>query len=119
MSELDSLPWQHEIFAVLSRNLGCRLHISSIDGVIVLRDLKGGADIIKYRRDILKFLDHLYDGTPGVCVLGRMADEWVGIDSTPGPVDPPLIPIADPTFAGAMAMIQHFNGVNNWSRWSH
>lgn len=119
MSQVEFLPWQHDLFESLARRLQCRLHFANIDGVIVLSDLAEGRNIIKHRASIIAYLDHLYDGAMGACVIARMEDEWVGIEVLKTPKDPPLFPITEVTMAGAIAQAQYYNGINNWSKWCH
>lgn len=116
----EELPWQHEIFFGLSRMLNCKIHIGSIDGVIVLRDLAGGRNIIEHRQSIIRYLSRLYDGLEGVRLLVKEDRGWSLLDSNEKYELPPVFPLTEKTFAGALATVNYLNaGGRVPSGWAH
>lgn len=116
----DYLPWQHAVFFELSRILEARIHVSSIDGVILLRDLDGGKTIFEHRRAIVRYLSGLYQGLEDVFILMEEEGGYSAIDTRQSFDNPPIQPIPEPTLAGALAAINHINSLGRVaSRFAH
>lgn len=113
-------PWQHDVFFKLSQMLNAKLHITSIDGVILIRDLAGGATIFEHRRSIVRYLNDLYQGLEDVYLLIEDANGYSAIDTRMVYENPPVLPIPAPTLAGALAAINYANSLNGVpSRFAH
>ncbi|WP_300494628.1 hypothetical protein [Marinobacter sp.] len=113
-------PWQHDVFFELSRLLNAKLYVTSIDGVILLRDLAGGATIYQHRRFIVRYLNDLYQGLEDVYLLMEESNGYSAIDTRMVFENPPVLPIPEPTLAGALAAISHVNSLNGKpSRFAH
>lgn len=113
-------PWQHDVFFELSRMIKAKLYITSIDGVILLRDLTGGATIYQHRHVIVRYLNDLYQGLEDVYLLMEGADGYSAIDTRMVYANPPVMPIPEPTLAGALAAISHVNSLHGVpSRFAH
>lgn len=100
--------------------LKAQLYVTSIDGVILLRDLTGGATIYQHRHVIVRYLNDLYQGLEDVYLLMEESNGYSAIDTRMVYVDPPVLPIPEPTLAGALAAIGHVNSLNRVpSRFAH
>lgn len=113
-------PWQHDVFFELSRMIKAKLYITSIDGVILLRDLTGGATIYQHRHVIVRYLNDLYQGLEDVYLLMEESNGYSAIDTRMAFENPPVFPIPEPSLAGALAAISHANSlIGVPSRFAH
>lgn len=113
-------PWQHEIFADLSKILRCKLHISTVDGVLIIRDQKAGLDIFENRTSIVRYLRHVFSGLEDVFILVDQESCWSAIDTREDYEEPPVIPLTETSLAGALASVHYMNSDKKvWSRWAH
>lgn len=119
-AQIDELPWQHEVFFTLSRLLKCKIHVSAIDGVLVLRDLKGGRDVINHRKSVVRYLSHIYDGLDGLFFLVAENSGWSAIETREDSAEPTVVPVTEKSLAGALAFVSYLNSeISVVSRWAH
>lgn len=91
----------------------------SVEGVLILADANEGIDIINHAKTIAARFNAVFGGLPGVAIIFRHVDGWMGIDLGGTGTFTGFFDIFDSNMAAAMAEAMHFNQLVTHTAWAH